>query len=142
MQYHISSRPRKISIIVASIATSFNLLVALFIGFILFYAYAVGDPASDNVNFETFYSQKARDLFTVKLLILGFIIIFLVSFLLWLPGKRFSDISFLSITLLHACGIVLFREILFPMLVLVPLTLDLVILVVIFLEKKYHLRTV
>lgn len=112
-------------------------MVALFVGFILFYAYAVADPVSDNINLETFYSQKVRDELTIGLLTLVFITIFLTALVLWLMGRRFSDLSLLGITLLHTFGIICFRDILFPVLFFGSLVLDLIILVIIFLDKKY-----
>jgi hypothetical protein len=140
MQNHVSSRPRKISSIVAFTATSLNLLVVLFVGFFFFFAYGVADPGSDSINLEIFYSQKARNLWTIGLLTLVFIIIFLTSLVLWLLGKRFSSIFLLSITLLHALGIVVLRDILFPVMFFGALALDLVILVIILLEKKYPFK--
>ena len=142
MQNQVSSRPRIISLIIVSLATIFNLLAALFVGFVLFFAYAVADPANDNINFETFYSQKIHDLWMIGLVTLVFIIIFFVSYVLWLLGKRFSDISLSSITLLHVLGIIVFRHTLFPVLVIGSLSLDFVIMVVIFLEKKYPRKSV
>ena len=135
----MTHKPRKTSSSIVSIAASLNLLVMLFISFILYFAYAVADPASDNINLESFYGQKIRDELTIGLITLTLIIVFLTALVLWLTGKQFSDIFLLAITLLHACGVVIFKDILFSLLVFGSLMLDLIILVVILFEKRYSI---
>jgi len=139
MQNQTSQKPRKISSGIVSITASLNLLVILFVGFIFFYAYGNADPSGDNINLETFLIQKEHAELTIGLFTLFLIIIYLTALVLWLRGKRLSDTFLLTITLLHAFGAILIRDIWFPILVIGSLILDVITLALILLEKRYSI---
>ena len=138
------SEPTELSLIIVSSLVTLNVLGTLFVGVLLYITIEISDPIfSESFSLEAYYRQNDIDQLTIGVLILTFIIVFIISLILWIKGKCFWDFILSGLALLHLVGFncmyyLIVRVDDFQPLILIPsLVLDLAILVVVFLDRKH-----
>ena len=145
MQNQFWVKPSKSSSTIASIVFSVNGLLTLIAGAFWVLTVELSQPTIEEVNLDlaTIAAQRDYEQRITMLIVFVYLMLSIAAFALWKRGKGIGYFALLSTTIIHAVSSYYLTVSLFgflPVALLIPITLDVVVLIVVFLDR-HHSKT-